>query len=208
MLVKPILTCILNLLLFVWSFSVVANPVLKSVKVNVPPEIDGQATDSAWSGAPSITTHDKVADIDIKISSVYDQDNVYMLVSFADETEDRQHKIIHWNEDKQRYITGLEREDSFVFKWNMLSSVIDISLLAEISYKADIWYWKSMRTDHAGFADDKMHFYDFKKSKNARLLISKNGSYFYHVRAIKVVQHTVQLFIWIKKHKLCLNIIL
>jgi len=165
--------------MFFYSVSSQANPVLKSVWTDEPLQVDGRGTDDAWDKAPVLTTHDLIADIDIQIQSLYSRKNIYMLVTFADATENRLHKLMHWNETKQRYTTGVEREDIFIFKWNMLPTVLDISLSSNIPYKADIWYWKASRTDHAGYADDKMQTYKSKKSKNTRLFISKNGKYFY-----------------------------
>lgn len=158
------------------------SPVLQSILASTPPQVDGDSNDSAWSKAPVITTHDTIAGIDIHLQSVYTSDSIYMLVKFPDASENRKHKLMHWNENKKRYMTGPEREDTFVFKWNMLPIRTDISLSADTPYKADIWYWKAMRTDHAGYADDKIQTYQFKKTKQSKMLSSKNGSYFYLTR--------------------------
>ena len=50
---------------------------------------------------------------------------------------------------------------------------------ADNQYTADIWYWKSYRTDHAGYADDKMHIYSALDSPNAKKRLSDAGRRFY-----------------------------
>lgn len=156
-----------------------SKPELQSILTDTPPQLDGKNNDVAWSRAPVFTTHDKVANIDIQLQSVHTRDKIYMLVRFPDTTENRQHKMMRWDEARQRYSTGKEREDTFVFKWNLFQIETDITLSSDTPYKADIWYWKSMRTDHAGYADDKIQSYQQKKVKSSRLLISKNTSFFY-----------------------------
>ena len=46
-------------------------------------------------------------------------------------------------------------------------------------YQADIWFWKAHRTDHAGFADDKIQHYTTTRDKKAKMLISSEGNVFY-----------------------------
>lgn len=77
------------------------------------------------------------------------------------------------------YRMGPRREDSFVFKWSMESRPVDLSLSGDRPYRADIWFWKAARTDHAGYADDKMHLYHVHQQKKAKKLLSKSGRIFY-----------------------------
>ncbi len=155
---------------------------LISIKVDAPPVIDGDSSDPAWKNAPVLTTHDPVAGIDLLIQSVYSRDKIYMLARYQDQTENRQHKELVWNVEKQQYEIGPTREDAFVFKWNMLPIAADITISANLPYKADVWYWKSSRTDPIGYADDKIQTYQTLKSKNSKLLISKDGQFFYLTR--------------------------
>lgn len=173
---------ILILSILIYSQQSFAEKELQSIEVDKVPLIDGNSDDNAWIKAPVLTTYDPIAGIDITLQSVHTQDSIYMLVQFPDKTENRKHKLLTWVESDQRYITGKEREDTFVFKWNMLPLKADISLSSDSPYKADIWYWKSSRTDHAGFADDKFQSYQLNKRKKSRLLISKQGNYFYLLR--------------------------
>lgn len=155
---------------------------LVSVKVKNAPVIDGKAGDAAWSSAKPIVTYDPLAKIKLTLRSVYTGDRLYFLVSFPDKTENRHHKTQIWVPGQSRYRIGADREDTFVFKWSMEAGLVDIHIDAKAPYKADIWYWKSHRTDHAGYADDKMHVYSSLRTPNSTSLLSKYGSRFYLTR--------------------------
>lgn len=58
----------------------------------------------------------------------------------------------------------------------------DLTLTTDQPYKADIWFWKAFRTDHAGYADDKTHTYSNLKKKDAKILLSKTGTIYYLLR--------------------------
>ncbi len=70
-----------------FSILVHADPILRSVLTNNPPQIGGLASDEAWNKAPVLTTHDPIANIDIHIQSVYDDNSISMLVKFADDLQ-------------------------------------------------------------------------------------------------------------------------
>ena len=150
--------------------------------VDVAPTIDGIAGDPAWEKARSIVTHDPMAKIDITIRSVHTKDRIYFQVTFPDKTEGRTHKTLVWKPDQERYRTDVDREDTFVFKWSMELTSVDLSVAADNPYTADIWFWKAYRTDPAGYADDKMHRYSTRQSPDAKTVLSKLGMRFYLTR--------------------------
>lgn len=169
-------------LFFLISANAVADQVVNSVKVKQGPVVDGKANDSVWKKAREVVTHDRVAKIDIHIKTVYTRDEIFFLIRFPDSSENRQHKSLSWDKQTNLYnISGL-REDTFVFKWNMEPFPVDISLTSDSAYKADIWYWKSFRTDHVGYADDKYQIYSNTKLKKAHKVFSKTGRGFYLIR--------------------------
>jgi hypothetical protein len=152
---------------------------LVATKVATAPKIDGNADDSVWSQAKPLETYDPLAKIKLTIRAVYTDDKIFILATFPDKTENRAHKTQVWIPEQSRYRVSTDREDTFVIKWNMEGNPVDLRIDAEEPYKADIWYWKSHRTDHAGYADDKMHVYSSLKSRKSKGLISKNGVRFY-----------------------------
>lgn len=154
---------------------------IESIKLQSGPIIDGEI-DDVWLNSPKVITHDKIANIDIQIQSSYTDTHIYFLIHFPDNTENRIHKTLTWNPDLELYKVGYEREDTFIFKWSMEAIPIDLSLSSETPYKADIWYWKSHRTDHAGYADDKYQIFSQVQTRQSQPLISKSGKTFYLTR--------------------------
>lgn len=153
-----------------------------AVKVDEAPVVDGSADDVAWAHAEPITTIDAVGNIEMTVAAVYTDEQLFVLVRFPDETQSRSHKSMLWSPELGAYQTGPKREDTLVLKWNMEPEPQDLSVSSETPYRADVWYWKSARTDHAGYADDKMHVYEVTKSPHARKVFSKTGRSFYLTR--------------------------
>ncbi|MBF0623862.1 MAG: hypothetical protein HQL82_03545 [Magnetococcales bacterium] len=145
------------------------------------PAIDGHP-DPVWEKAPEIVTRDQVTGTDIRLRAIHTGNQLFIMAVFDDPTEDRQHKTMIWDDKQKRYQTGPKREDSFVIKWSMESNPIDLSLSAERPYRADIWYWKAFRTDHAGHADDKMDIYSLDPLPDHQKVLSKEGYVYYLVR--------------------------
>lgn len=164
--------------MFYMNVSIAATATLKSVFINTVLKIDGEEDDT-WSKTPVLTTIDNKAKKKISIQSAYNNNSIFMLVKFKAAKPSYKHKLLYWSDTKERYTTGKEREDTFVFKWNMLPLPSDITLSSNTPYKADVWYWKSARTNHVGFADDKIQIYQLKKKRGSKFLIAKDGSYFY-----------------------------
>lgn len=161
--------------------SVLAREII-SIPVDSAPIIDGAADDPAWLDAPAIVTHDKVADIPITLRTVYTNEKIYFLVSFPDPDESRTHKNWSWSPARTIYDVGNDREDLFIFKWNMTPEPANLSIYADNDSVADVWFWKACRTDPAGFADDKMHILKKTVTKNSSDLISKSGKKRYLTR--------------------------
>lgn len=156
-----------------------ADQTLIARKVNQDPVIDGVAADKAWSKAGEITTHDKIADIDITLKAVYTGEKIFFLVSYPDKDESRMHRSWVWNKKTEEYDGGKDREDVFVIKWNMVGKPVDLSVFADNPYKADIWFWKACRTDPSGYADDKVQHLSAEHLNKAREISRKFGEKMY-----------------------------
>ena len=150
--------------------------------VEAAPTIDGVADEAIWAKARPSISHDPVAKIDITIKSVHTKDSIYFQVMFPDKTEGRTHKTMVWAPEQERYRTDVDREDTFVFKWSMEPNSVDLSVAADNSYNADIWFWKANRTDPTGYADDKMHRYSAMPNPDSKTVLSKLGMRFYLTR--------------------------
>ncbi len=172
--------------LFLWFIVVgpcYADQTIEAKRVDLPPVIDGKADDPAWQKANFIVTHDKIADISIKIKSVYTPTTIFFLVQFPDSDESRLHKPWIWNKAKKLYEVGPDREDSFLFKWAMSDGVTDLGVYANEPYTADIWFWKAHRTDPSGHADDKFQILSKNPLPRAKPIESVSGQKMYLKRS-------------------------
>ncbi len=152
-------------------------------KVDRPPALDGVADDSVWQSAGSVVTRDRIADLEITLKAVYTDDRIFFLVVFPDPDESGIHKAWIWDKKSESYKIGPEREDGFIFKWNIKSPRTDLSVYADAPYVADIWFWKAGRTDPMGFADDKIQTLGTTKRDRSKKLVSKSGKTTYLQRA-------------------------
>ncbi len=159
-----------------------AEQTLFAIATETAPKIDGIADDPVWSKAQAVTTFDKIGDLNITLKSVYKNETIYMLVQYPDKESNYTHKTLRWNAETKVYETGGDREDAFVFKWNMEPYPLDLSVTAENPYRADVWFWKAHRTDHAGYADDKIQIYSRQPQPHSSKILNKKGQPFYLTR--------------------------
>ena len=125
---------------------------------------------------------DRVAGLELEIQAVYTDSDIYFLVTFPDADESRVHKSWVWDKGRQIYTVGNDREDTFIFKWNMGTTPVDLSLASDTPHLADIWFWKACRTDSIGYADDKVHKYSEVENRDATRFFTKSGNKMYLLR--------------------------
>jgi len=152
---------------------------LVAKKVDQAPVIDGKSNDKVWNHTKAIVTHDNVAVIDITLKALYTTDKVFFLITYPDKNESVTHRSWEWNKKNEEYMQGRDREDTLVLKWNLEKKPVDLSVYADNFYTADIWYWKSNRTNPIGYADDKFHCLSKQKLKKSSEVRSKKGNIMY-----------------------------
>ncbi|MCF6179287.1 MAG: ethylbenzene dehydrogenase-related protein [Geopsychrobacter sp.] len=138
---------------------------VNAIRVATAPVVDGNNSDVAWAKAKPVLITDQAAHETILLSAVYTAQRVYFLVLYPDKAENPLHKPWGWDDAQGKYLEAAHREDTFVFKWNMMDEDVDLSNFADNDYHADVWYWKANRSNLAGFADDKMHILSSGKKK-------------------------------------------
>ncbi len=169
----------LLLILFCSLKTTMAQQNILSEKVENPPQIDGVPAENEWKYCKKVIVKDVVESIDLELRSIYTNDEIFFLVRFPDTTESRTHKSLSWSKERKAYTSGKDREDTFVFKWNMEPFPVDLSISADEPYRADIWHWKAFRTDPVGYADDKFHIYSMDEHKKSTSRLSKNNRDFF-----------------------------
>jgi hypothetical protein len=173
---------------FMLGIVFMSNPVhsaqtINAVKVTQAPAIDGSGNDAAWKSAHTYTIYDERTKVDIILKAVYSADMVFFLVQYPDSNENILHKPWVWDKELEAYKIGTDREDTFIFKWNMEKKKVDLSNFSDDAYTADVWYWKANRTNPAGYADDKSQVLaSTTPGKKAKEITSKTGKKRYLVR--------------------------
>ncbi|MCK4509798.1 MAG: hypothetical protein KAU27_14715 [Desulfuromonadales bacterium] len=170
-----VLVCCLVVCLFPVVSMVSAAIEVPSVKVDKTPILDGVVQDAAWKSIKPLVIADSASGKRILLRSVYTADQVFFLVQFPDAAQNFLHKPWVWNAAAKKYETGSAREDTFVFKWNMMDKDVDLSSFSDDNYRADVWYWKANRTNPAGFADDKTQVLGDSPAKKSKEKISATG---------------------------------
>ncbi|UCE79783.1 MAG: hypothetical protein JSV13_03870 [Nitrospiraceae bacterium] len=153
-----------------------------ATKAAKAPTLDGSGDDAVWAKAQTYTIHDERMKADITLKALYANNMVFFLVQYPDRTEDRLHKPWVWNKELEIYKPGNQREDTFIFKWNMEKHEVDLSNFADNNYVADVWYWKAHRTNPAGYSDDKSQVFSSESGKKATEIISRTGKKRYLMR--------------------------
>lgn len=162
------------------SYAAKARPLI-SVKVDVPPRLDGKGNDDAWEKAGQVGVEAEDGP-EINIRTVYTKDKVYFLLSWKDETESI--NMDKWVYDGKTW--GIKQEirwegeppweadsDRFCFQW----PIRDDNLIKKFAKKgcailchkpekeskmytsgphqaSDIWQWRASITNPLGYADD------------------------------------------------------
>lgn len=148
-----------------------AQSTLTAGKADTPIVLDGNIDD--WSGIDGITVTltdqgkgaGGVGSVELK--AAIRGDTFYMLAVWEDPREDNLHKPYVWNEELQKYEASSDGEDRFMVSLaksgNFSANKMDGS-----EFEADVWYWKSSRSNPLGIAHDKwwrVSAQEFKKSK-------------------------------------------
>lgn len=159
-----------------------ADQAIVAKKVAHAPVIDGSGADEVWAEAIEYTTYDQVAKINLTLKAAYTDAEIFFLVSYPDADKSDTHKTWEWDEVTQMYKTGLDREDVFIFKWNMEPHPVDLFLKSDDNYTADIWFWKACRSNPSGYADDKIDRVSSILIPKSTELSSRSGKKMYLIR--------------------------
>jgi hypothetical protein len=148
---------------------------IQCVKVAEAPILDGSDRDAVWQKVKPVAIKDQASQKTILLRSIHTDDRVFFVAIFSDSAQNSLHKPWSWNDATKTYDTAAHREDTFVFKWNMMDHDVSLSNFSDDTYKADVWYWKANRTNPAGYADDKYQLLGDEPTKKSSELVSASG---------------------------------
>lgn len=144
-------------------------PHLRAALVKVAPAIDGSPDDAAWKEAAELRLDaecrggpNKGKKTPVTLRAAVDDQNVYFLLRWRDPTEDKTHKSYVWNDERQAYESGKDREDNAALSFP-IKGKFTANMLSGEDELWDVWHWKAFRTGPAGYAMDRTHMYSATK---------------------------------------------
>lgn len=151
---------------------------LPAPKTSKPIVLDGNTND--WKGISGITVPLKrdggVSSVNIK--AAVRGDTIYFLAVWEDPDNSVMHKPYEWDAASSSYKATKQGEDRFAISLAM-SGDFSANKLDGSEFKADVWYWKSSRSNPAGLAHDKMWQVSKTRFKKAKRLRMPDGSAVY-----------------------------
>ena len=118
--------------------------------------LDGDASETAWSGAEALTITDvDGSGIDVTLKALTDGSDIYIYATWNDDTENAtrkgwSHNGTHWSN-----VGGNEDRISIIWGVDDASVICGHDPGTEDSMLFDVWHWKATRTALGGWADDK-----------------------------------------------------
>ncbi len=116
--------------------------------------MDGRDDEAAWAAAKDVVVNLQYGNVaEASVKALYTDDDVFIRVRWADDSQDREHHPWVWDAREEKYIKGLQVEDSLLVsfeagcEWNP-------SILAGYPFDFDGWHWLAARSDPVGQAWD------------------------------------------------------
>ena len=164
--------------LVVATLSSAAPQVIPVRELKAEPKLDGLVSD--WEGVKEHTISVAGA-LPTKVvylkMGTYKSD-VFLLVRWADTTEDLIHRPYVWDEKRGKYEQGDAKEDRLAIEF-AISGDYTTQWDSGKEFKSDMWYWKSSRSNPLGFVHDKLNILSKESSKQAYRIKAKDGSLIY-----------------------------
>lgn len=136
------------------------------------PVVDGKLADWGTGGwikvpvKPAVAAADRVrfglsaddknvtGNLTVQLKAGVYQDRFFLALRWPDPTADTEYKGWEWQGSK--YIESGKREDMAAIRFH-LGGDFDRSMLADKTYKVDVWLWSAATTNPAGLAEDWTH---------------------------------------------------
>ncbi len=181
-LVSSCFRLVLLCLMFSWVLVAHAEQFVVVAQLKEAPLLDGRLDDWVVE-TQRIKLRKAHSKVSVELSELelwagYHDDTIYFAFRWADPSPDRQHKPYVWNDERQRYVVGVQREDRLAIQFQM-EGKYDVNWLSGGSFKADMWHWKSARSAPIGLAHDKMTIVSREKLTRSYKAETSNGDPIY-----------------------------
>lgn len=116
--------------------------------------LDGNDAEPEWEKAVEVTVPLSYGNVpEISLKAMYTQNDVFILVRWPDDEENREHRPWTWDAKQERYVEGSQVEDSVMLSFEAGCEWTP-SLLGGYMYDFDAWRWMAARSDPLGQAVD------------------------------------------------------
>ena len=166
--------------------SATTGPVVQVHALDTPIVLDGDATD--WLGIPAVEIALKPTESglsasvpSVKVKAGIHGEHVSMYFEWADSTEDTMHKPWQWDDQKERYVKGPQREDRLAVQFR-IDGDYTTNWLSGQEFTADMWHWKSSRSNPLNIVHDKSTKVSRKKLLRSYSTIAPDGEKMYIAR--------------------------
>lgn len=177
--------------------------IIPLAQLKAAPLVDGSADD--WQAIDGIEVPlsylgqpDRVKTVLLK-AGIFGE-NVYFYSEWEDSSEDTLHKPHVWDQDKQKYVEGPQREDRFALEFAM-SGDYDANWFSGKEFKADMWNWKAGRTNPINISHDKMTIISRQALPEAYRGVLADGSVIYIQRPNDSAEEPYQTKRYFKKQQ-------
>ncbi|MEH6471515.1 MAG: ethylbenzene dehydrogenase-related protein [Halopseudomonas sp.] len=117
----------------------------------------------------------------VLIKAGHFDNQVFFYLEWHDDTEDLTHKPYVWDNQQQRYIQGTKREDRLALQFE-ISGEFDADWISGKEFIADMWHWKSYRSNSLGLAHDKLTQISKSSLLRSHRATSRDGTPLYLLR--------------------------
>lgn len=118
--------------------------------------LDGLDNEPEWANTEEIVIPMAYGTTDeVFIKALHTDEDVYIQIRWADNTENREHHPWVWNSEEERYVIGHQTEDSALLSFEA-GCEWSPSLLAGQEFDFDVWHWMAARSNPVGQAWDRI----------------------------------------------------
>ena len=164
--------------ILIFSGSAYANSI-SVMWLSAPPTINGNGDDwdtqhSAEIPLKNIHPESQIKADSVTVNAGIYEENIYFYLVWDDATEDLAHKSWRWSEEKNKYIRDSDREDRMAMQFE-LSGDYTTDWFSGKEFRADMWHWKSSRTNPLRLAHDKSTVVSKQKLLHAYQHVNEAG---------------------------------
>lgn len=140
------------------------------------PTVDGLSSDPVWLGAQpySFDLQGASGRIAVSMWGLWSPEQVWFLLRWPDRDRSDVHRPWIWSPGEKAYVAGREVEDALALAFARDGRLSDCMLIGHEA-AADLWTWRAVRTNPAGYAEDGTMTLSFQRIPRANYYQAKNG---------------------------------